>query len=483
MTTKNEMDPNRKQPENAQKNDAAEWEEVDESGDLAAEYTRDSDQIDQKAMDSIPIGWGARVRIGIVVIVVTFVGFGGWAFFAPLDGAAIAEGSVVVESQNRAVQHLEGGIVAEIHVSDGDHVEKGQPLLVLSDTRARTDLSIVESELMEVLGQEARLLAERVGAQSIEFPKELMLELGEAKSVENIEVGQQGLFEARREGLEGRIEIFKQRIRAYQEQMVGLRSMNANLVSRIDSYEGELEDWQALFEQELADRTRINEMQRELFRLQGERDANKAQIAELTVKIGETKTEMLVARQDKAEQVSTQLREVQRNKADLLARRMALVDTLERTTLYAPATGTVVANKVHTVGGIISPGDVLMEVVPIDQEYVIKAKVQPQDIDRIAVGQIADLQLAAFNLQMAHVIEGEVKGISADTLTNEQSGESYYEARVKLTDMGQERMQEQGMFLVSGMPATVMIKTGERTLFQYLVEPVTRMFSRAFREE
>lgn len=483
MKNKNELYPDRKNPEEARENDAAEWEEVDEKGDLAAEYTRASDNIDKKAMDSIPTGWGTRVRIGIIVLVVTFIGFGGWAFFAPLDGAAIAEGSVVVESQNRSVQHLEGGIVAAIHVSDGDHVEKGQSLLVLSDTRARTDLSIVESELMEVLGQEARLLAERISAQSIEFPRDLMLELGEVKSVDNVEVGQQGLFEARREGLEGRIEIFKQRIQAYQEQMIGLRSMNSNLASRIESYEAELEDWQALFEQELADRNRINEMQRELFRLQGERDANRAQVAELTVKIGETKTEMLVARQDKAEQVSTQLREVQRSKADLLARRMALVDTLERTTLHAPATGTVVANKVHTVGGIISPGDVLMEVVPIDQEYVIKAKVQPHDIDRIAVGQIADLQLAAFNLQMAHVIEGEVVGISADTLTNEQSGESFYEARVKLTNAGQVRMQEQGMFLVSGMPATVMIKTGERTLFQYLVEPVTRMFSRSFRED
>lgn len=462
-----------------------ELEEVEDSdaGDLSAEYTREAEDIDQKAMASIPTDWAARVRAGMVVLLITFVGFGGWAFFAPLDGAAIADGRVIVESQNRSVQHLEGGIVEAIYVQDGDRVEQGQALLELSDTRARTDLSIVESELLEVLGQEARLLAERTGAAKIDFPEAKMAELADDDGSANVMRGQIELFEARKEGLEGRMKIFEQRIGAYKEQISGLRSMNANIESRIESYTEELQDWQALFEQELADRTRINEMQRELFRLQGELDGSRAQVAELTIKVGEVQTEMLVARQDHAEQVSSQLRETQRNKADLLARRAALVDALDRTTLYAPASGTIVASKVHTVGGIISPGDVLMEVVPMDQAYVIKAKVNPQDIDRVVVGQLADLQLAAFNFQAAHVIEGEVIGISADTLTNEKSGESFYEARVRLTEAGMDKMQNQGMFLVSGMPATVMIKTGERTLFEYLVSPVTRMFSRAFREE
>lgn len=470
------------QPENRQESES-EWEEVEEKGDLPAEYTHvSSNDVDEKAMASIPTGWGARVRFGFIVLLVTVVGFGGWAYFAPLDGAAIADGKVVVESQNRVVQHLEGGIVAEILVNDGDRVEGGDPLVVLSDTRSRADLSIVESELKEVLGREARLLAERVGAGSIDFPEELTRAKSTDQSVKNIIAGQKELFRARKEAFDGRMAIYQQRMDALKQQMRGLESMNVNLQSRIDSFQKELENWQALFEEELTDLTRINEMQRELFRLQGEKDANEAQIAELKVRVGETRSEMLVNRQEFAERVATELREVQQSRADLMARRTALQDTLQRTTLHAPASGTVVGKQVYTVGGIVRPGDTLMEIVPEDQEYIITARVQPQDIDRIAVGQLADLQLAAFNLQMAHVIEGEVVGISADAFENEQNGERYYEARVKLTEAGMNRMNEQGMFLVSGMPATVLIKTGERTLFQYLLEPITRMFSRAFRE-
>lgn len=466
--------------------DASEdWEEVEEEekADLPAEYSHESSQdVDKAAMAAIPTGWSARVRFGFIVLVVTFIGFGGWAFFAPLDGAAIADGKVVVESQNRVVQHLEGGIVAGIYVNDGDQVEEGDPLIELSDTRSKADLSIVESELKEVLGREARLLAERVGADSIEFPEELTQAQATDQSVKNIIAGQKELFQARKEALEGRMAIFEQRIDALNQQIRGLRSMNVNLQNRIESYQEELANWQALFEEELTDRTRINEMQRELFRLQGEKDANEAQMAELNVRVGETRSEMLVNRQEFVEGVATELREAQQTRADLMARRVALRDTLQRTTLFAPASGTVVGKQVHTVGGIVRPGDTLMEIVPQNQEYVITARVQPQDIDRIAIGQLADLQLAAFNLQMSHVIEGEVVGISADAFENEQSGERYYEARVKLTEAGMARMKEQGMFLVSGMPATVLIKTGERTLFQYLVEPITRMFSRAFRE-
>ncbi|NWO04479.1 MAG: HlyD family type I secretion periplasmic adaptor subunit [Alteromonadaceae bacterium] len=479
----NRDNPESRDNQEPQDNQSAEWEEVDESTDLTAEYTRKTDDdIDKDAQAAIPTGWSARVKVGIIVLLVTFVGFGGWAFLAPLDGAAIADGKVVVESQNRVVQHLEGGIVDEIYVDDGDTVKAGEPLLELSATRPRADLEIVESELTEVLGREARLLAERMRSDEIAFPPELLENRESSEKARNVIAGQKELFQARKEALEGRLTIFEQRIDSLNAQMRGLRSQNQNLQNRIQSYEEELENWQALYEQELADRTRINEMQRELYRLQGEKDSNEAQIAQLNVKVGETRSEMLVTRQEFVEQVATKLRETQQTKSDLVARQVALKDTLQRTTLYAPDTGTVVGKTVHTVGGVISAGDVVMEIVPKDQEYIVTARVKPQDIDRIAIGQLADLQFSAFNLQMSHVIEGEVVGISADAFEDEQSGDRYYEARVKLTEAGMQRMDEQGMFLVSGMPATVLIKTGERTLFQYLVEPITRMFSRSFRE-
>lgn len=456
------------------------WEEVDETA-LPGEYTREEKSTANGGMKRLPTDYGRRIRVGLLVLLVTFVGAGGWAAFAPLDGAAIATGQVIVESQNRVVQHLEGGIVEGLMVTDGDRVEKGQPLVILSDTRARAELNVVESELREVLGREARLLAERVGAEEIDFPEQLVEQ--DVPAVQNIIEGQRGLFKSRTEALEGQIDIYNQRIQALNQQMNGLRAMNRNLDSRIESYEEELANWQELFEQELADRNRINEMQRELYRLQGEKSSNQSRLAELEIKIGETRSELLVTKQNYAEEVAERLRETQQTKADLNARRTALKDTLERTTITAPVTGTVVSMAVHTVGGIVRPGDTIMEVVPSDQEYTIQVRVQPQDIDRVEIGQNADVRLSAFNQQTADIIEGELVGISADALEDEKSEERYYEARVKVTESGRETMANQGMYLVPGMPAEVMIKTGERSALQYLLDPVTRMFERAFREE
>jgi epimerase transport system membrane fusion protein len=416
------------------------------------------------------------------VLLVTFVGFGGWAALAPLDGAAVAPGQVVVDSQNRVVQHLEGGIVSAIHTNDGERVDEGELLISLSETRPKADLSIVESELDEVLGREARLMAERIGAKKIDFP-EVLTSRSDNPDVANIIAGQRELFDSRRQALEGRVAIFGQRIEAFEQQTRGLRSQSKNLESRIASYEEELRNWRELYEEQLADLTRINEMERELFRLMGERDSVQSQIAEIKVRMGETRSELLVTRQDRAEEVARALREAQQSKADLLARQVALRDTLRRTDITAPVSGTVVGMKIHTVGGIVQPGDTLLEVVPTDQDYAINSRVQTQDVDRVRPGQLADVRLSAFNLQNDHVIEGKVARISADAFEDEQSGERYYEARVVITEAGEEVMKEQGMYLMPGMPAEVMIKTGERTVIQYLLDPISRMFARAFREE
>ena len=456
-----------------------EWEEVDEAID--GEYSRDGN-IDQQAANALPLSYKARARFGIIVLLVTFVGFGGWAALAPLDGAAVAPGSVIVESQNRVVQHLEGGIVANIHVRDGDRVEEGGPLITLSETVARADLDIVTAELYEALGQESRLMAERSGADDITFDP-MLLEASDDPRVINIINGQRELFDARRQSYQGRLTIYEQRIDALRQQMRGLRGMARTLESRTASYDAELEHWRELFEEGLADRLRINEMERELFRLQGDKDNAEAQLAELEVRIGETRSELLVARESYAEDIASELRRVQQSKAELLGRKITITDSLTRRQLVSPVTGTIVGMKVHTVGSVVQPGDTLMEIVPEDQSYTIRARVQTQDIDRVSVGQIADLQLSAFNLQLAHVIEGELTKLSADALKDEQSGEHYYEAIVVVTEKGMEQMVRQGMYLVPGMPAEVMIKTGERTLFQYLMEPFFRMFRRSFREE
>jgi len=456
------------------------WEEVDEN-ELPAEYVREVKSKSGPDEGGIPTDYSRRVRAGIIILFVTFVGAGGWAAFARLDGAAIAAGRVVVESENRVVQHLEGGIIEGLMVRDGSRVNSGDPLVILSDTKPRAELNIIESELREVLGREARLRAERVGAEEIEFPEELTAQ--DNPAVRNIIEGQKELFKSRTESLKGQLSIYKQRVQALTQQMSGLREMNRNLDSRIASFEEELVNWQELFDQELADRNRINEMQRELYRLQGEKAGNESQLAELEIKIGETRSEALVTKQKYAEEVAERLRETQQSIADMRARKTALQDTLDRTTILSPVSGTVVKLAVHTVGGIVRPGETLMEIVPGDQDFTIQVRVQPQDIDRVEVGQFADVRLSAFNQQMADLIEGEVTGLSADALKIENGEERYYEARIKVTEAGLEVMKNQGMYLMPGMPAEVMIKTGERTALQYLLDPVTRMVERAFREE
>ncbi len=430
---------------------------------------------------SVQTSYQQRIRAGVAVILVTFVGLGGWAALAPLDGAVIAPGQVMVDSENRVVQHFEGGIVAAIHVRDGVEVKEGDLLLELSDTKARAELTIVQSQLQEALGREARLLAERIGADAISFPAEL-LDSGDP-ALDNLIKGQQALFASRREALEGRVAIYEQRISALEQQKRGLASLIRTTRARLDSYTKELANWQALFERELADKNRINEMQRELLRLEGELASSQSSLSELEIRIGETRSELLVTRESFAEEVSVQLRETQQAVADLTARRIAVTDVLQRTSITAPVSGTVVGLSVHTVGGVVRPGEVILNVVPAEQLHSIRARVQTQDIDRIQIGHLADVRLSAFNQQTHDIVEGELLHISADAFDDQRTGERYYEARIGITAEGYRTMNEQGMYLMAGMPAEVMIRTGERTALQYLLNPVTRLLDRGLREE
>jgi epimerase transport system membrane fusion protein len=422
-----------------------------------------------------------RARLGMLVVLLTFVGFGGWAALAPVNGAAVAVGEVMVSTQNRLVQHLEGGVVDKVLVDDGDRVEEGEVLIKLSDVRPRSELEIVQSQLLEILGEEARLLAERSGKAAVQFPERLTSQ-SEKPAVVAIIEGQKALFDARRDGLQARIDILNQKIDSLQQQIRGQKAVSQTLSARIASFEQEVTDWRELYERQLADRIRINEMERELLRLKAEKESTESEIGRLRSEISSTRSELLVTREEFMEKVTTRLREVQQKKADLMARETTLLDTLSRMVIKAPVAGTVVGTKVHTEGGVVKPGETLMEIVPVNQLLAIKARVAPTEIDRIEPGQNADVRLSAFNFQLAHVIEAEVVTISADTFQDEKTGESYYEVRLRLTEQGLDTLDEQDMFLVPGMPAEVMIRTGERTVLQYLLDPFIRLSEKAFRE-
>jgi len=421
-------------------------------------------------------------RFGLIVLFVIFGVLGTWSATAPLNSAAVAPGTVFVVSNNRVVQHYEGGMVSEILVKEGEKVEKGQVLLKLSPTQAQAELSIIDAQLNEVLGLEARLKAERKLATEIEFPESLLAKRDDSDVQEVIE-GQKEVFKARLNSLNGELKIYEQRTEALNEQVKGLEAVMTTLDERIESYEKEVVDWDALYKEQFADKIRLQEMQRELSRLKGERNRNVAEIGRLKVQISETDSQKILRRQQFREEVVSQLRQVQSEKVDLESRRIALADRLQRIEINAPVTGVVKGLNVFTIGEVIQSGKTLMEIVPDSKNFAVKAKVMVTDIDKVVVGLIADVRFSAFNTQITHVIEGEVYHVSADKFTDQQSGMEYFEAKVMLTEAGLKQMEADGIFMLPGMPAEVMIKIGERTLLDYFTKPFTNMFARSFNEE
>lgn len=421
-------------------------------------------------------------RMGLMILFVIFVLFGGWAALAPLSSAAVAPGEVFVVSNNRVVEHYEGGIVSEIMVEEGDQVQKGEVLLKLSPTQAQSELSIVQARLIEVLGTEARLKSERKLAEEVTFPKTLTSILPDPQ-VEEVMQGQQEVFMARKNALEGELKIYRQRIDALNQQISGLTSVIKTIDSRIDSYEREVKDWEALFKEQFADKIRLQEMQRELSRLRGERDSHRSEIARLKVEIAETESQLILRKQQFREEVVSELRQVQSERVDLESRKIALADRLQRIEIAAPVTGKVNGLTVFTVGEVVSPGETLMEIVPDSKDYAVKARVATTDIDKVQPGLISDVRFSAFSTQTTHVVEGKVIHVSADKFLDKNSGMEYFEAKVVLTPEGIEQMQKDGIFLLPGMPAEVLIKTGERTLLNYFIKPFSNMFARSFNEE
>lgn len=421
-------------------------------------------------------------RIGLLVLFIVFGIFGTWSATAPLDSAAVAHGTVFVASNNRVVQHYEGGMVSEILVKEGQEVESGQTLVRLSPTQAQSELSVVSARLNELYALEARLKSERKLADQIEFPRTL-LDQSNKESIKEIMQGQEDVFNARRNSLEGELKIYNQRIAALNEQINGLMSVNSTLDERISSYELEVKDWEALYKEQYADKIRLQEMRRELSRLIGERGIRQSEIARLKVQISETKSQLVLRKQQFREEVVSLLREIQSERVELESRKIALADRLERLEIKAPVSGTINGLGLYTIGEVISSGQTLMEVVPRSKDYAVKAQVMVTDIDKVTVGLIADVRFSAFNTQLTHVIEGEVYHLSADKFVNEQSGLEYFEAKVMLTDSGVAQMAEDGIFMLPGMPAEVMIKIGERTLLDYFTKPFTNMFARSFNED
>ena len=418
--------------------------------------------------------------IGLIILLVSFGIFGTWAALAPLESAAIAPGVVTVKGNRKTVQHLEGGIVKEILVSDGEKVDEGQPLLILDKTQFGAELGVLRGQYFTELARENRLVAEREDNPSVEFSRDL--KVGDARAEEAME-NQIQIFEARKSARDGEQEVLEQRISQLESQIEGLDALVATKQELIASFEEEIADLTELLDEGFVEKTRVVELRRSLARTRGEIAEHQASIAQARMRIGETRLEILQLNKQFKTEVVNELAATQAEVFDLKERITAIEDRVERTVMRAPVSGTVLGLNAHTIGGVIQGGTPILDIVPENQELIIEARVKPGDIDSVEAGQTANIRFSAFSRRTTPMVEGKVTKVAADRLVDEQSGQAYYPTTVEVTKEGLQTETLAGLTIVPGMPADVLIKTGQRTLLQYLTQPARDAMALSLKEE
>jgi HlyD family secretion protein len=421
-------------------------------------------------------GLKRRLIAGLIVAGFLVFGVGSWAAIATLSGAVIASGLIVVDSNSKKVQHPSGGVVGEILVKNGDAVAANDVLLRLDDTQTRAALGIVVSQLVELIGRKARLMAERDDAPEIEFPADFA---SIAPDAGRVAAGERRLFEARRKTTAGQKAQHRERIEQLRHEVTGLSSQRDAKARELGLIREELARLTDMYRRNLLPVTRVLAMQREEARIDGEHGALVAQIARASGQIGEIELQILLIDQTLQSDAQKELREIEGRIAELSERRVAAEDQLKRIDLRAPIGGTVHELSIYTVGGVIAQGETLMLIVPNDDRLVIEVRVSPVDIDQLKLGQPSVLRFPAFNLRTTPEVHGKVTRISADLTREAQTGQSFYVARVQADEAA---LATLGRKLVPGMPVEAFIETGQRTALSYLVKPFTDQLARAFKE-
>jgi HlyD family secretion protein len=419
-----------------------------------------------------------HLLVGLSVVVLLACGLGGWASTAEISGALIAPGQVVVESSVKKVQHPTGGVVGELLAHDGDMVKAGQVLVRLDDTVTKANLAIVTKTLDALQARAARLKAEQQGADKITFPASL-LDRASDPDVRDIMASETKLFEVRTTGRAGQKAQLRERIRQLNEEIDGLNAQENAKQQEIALVNQELTGVRTLYEQHLVQLTRLTTLERDGARLEGERAQYVAQKAQTKGKITEIELQIIQIDKDMVSDVSKDLRETNDKIGELVERKVTAEDQLRRVDIRAPQDGMVEQSTVHTVGGVISAGDAIMMIVPQTDDLQVEAKVNPQDIDKLQIGQKTLLRLSAFNQRTTPELNGVVSRVSPDVTTDQRTGQTYYTIRVSMPPEEVARLGE--VKLIPGMPVEAFVQTGDRTLLSYLIKPLHDQLMRAFR--
>jgi HlyD family secretion protein len=427
--------------------------------------------------------WSVRgpMLVGLVGLITLLGGFGTWAGMTQISGAVIASGRIEVDQNRQVVQHPDGGVVAKIEVAEGETVDEGEVLVRLDPTELRSELSIIENQLAELMARRARLEAERDGRDDLRFDPLLQEMASVNPDARDLMQGQQTLMTARAETMAARVEQLSKRRDQISDQIKGITAQQTALTRQLELIGEELTDQQSLLDRGLAQATRVLGLQREEARLTGTMGELTAQKAQSEGRITEIDLEILTLRTDQREEAVTTLRDLQFRELELREQRRALLERLNRLDIVAPATGIVYDLRVFALRSVIRPADPLMYVIPQDRPLVINAEIDTIHVDKLHIGQEVTLRFSALDQRTTPELFGQVTRISADAFEDEQTRATYYRAEVVLNDGEKERLPA-GVTLVPGMPVETFIRTEDRTPIAYLVKPFTDYLAKAFRE-
>lgn len=415
-----------------------------------------------------------------ITILVLLFGMGGWAAMVKLSGAVIGTGTVVVDGNVKKIQHREGGIVGKILVRNGTRVEAGDLLIKLDDTITRANLAIITNQIDQLAARSLRLVAERDNVREMEATSDFPERAADIEFLKYL-AAERTLFAARKQTLDSQRAQLRQRIDQIGQETEGLLVRLKAKEEELSWIGQELVGIRSLSDKQLIQFNRLAELERLRAQLDGERGQLIAELARAATRVTETELQILQLDQDRRAEVVTELRDVDNKLAELAEQQVTAEDELRRVDILAPQSGLVHELAVHTIGGVIAPGETFMQIVPVNDALVVEARIQPADIDQLHIGQKAALRFTAFNQRTTPEIFGEVRTVAADLITNPQTGESWYTARIHIPSDELSRLDN--VVLLAGMPVETFIQTGERTALSYLVKPLADQIARAMREE
>jgi len=422
--------------------------------------------------------WKRPAILGYLIVTVTFFVLGAWSAFAKLDSAVVASGVVAVESNRKTVQHLEGGIIKEILVREGQRVKQGDILFRIDSTQAQANFDLQHNQLYAALAQEARLVAEREGTTEVTFPEELQ-EVRVHQTAARVLADQIKEFHERRASLSGQMDLLEAKIGQYKIEIEGLIVQQKATETQLRWIVEELADLRSLLDRNLVQKSRVLALEREKSRLEGVIGRSTADQAKAQNGIGEAQLQIRQLRQKFLEEVSGQILEARQKIADLREKVRVAKDVFRRLVMTAPVSGTVQNLKFFTVGGVIKAGEPLVEIVPERDRFIVQAHVSPHDTESLIPGMRAEIRFTAFRTNVLPLIMGHVESVSRDRLIDEATRQPYFLTQIIVEDVPHEVRER----LVAGMPADVLLPTGERTVLDYLVRPLKDRINSALREK